>query len=193
MGRGRESEERYGYLEHGNAVDHESPNLSSGPSYLLYRRLVENNVGCRYLLFCPFSSLSILLPLSHIPKLILSAFWRKTSISDSLSRMRETALLTRYWMSGNPMHVVISGWLGLLVTFTCEREEEIREKEIISLCECWISFCFIFCCYYFVFVLIFVVIQIFVKYLHSLQTEPHLGDVFVICRALVFVQVVLKC
>ena len=46
--RGRESEERYGYLEHGCAVDHEPPNLSSGLSYLLYRGLVVNYVGCRY-------------------------------------------------------------------------------------------------------------------------------------------------
>ena len=43
--RGRESEERYGYLEHGSAVDHELLSLSSEPSNLLYRELVMNYVA----------------------------------------------------------------------------------------------------------------------------------------------------
>ena len=120
------------------------------------QKLLED-VNLTYLFLSPL--LSFLLPLSHIPELIVSAFWRKTSISDSLSRMRETALLTQYWMSGSPMHVVISGWLGLLVTFTCERRGE-REKEVISLCVCWISFffvlfCFLFLLFCFCFVLCF--------------------------------------
>ena len=44
-----ESEESYGYLEHESAVDLEPLSLYSGPSYLLYRGLVVNYVGCRYL------------------------------------------------------------------------------------------------------------------------------------------------
>ena len=73
------------------------------------------------------------------------------------------------------------------------RERRRSEKKRLLVCVSAGYLCFVFCFYYFVFVLFFVVIQFFVKYLHSLQTEPHLGDVFVICRALFFVQVVLKC